>query len=250
MLAAASQLFAAGFSHNANFIVFTPAENNRNAAEAYAEQVLEQAEAYRQAIAREWLGSELPPSVGRTIINVRFSQVKDQGVTWPKEDLQRRYHNIYLTTTRELALGETLKHEVAHVVLTTRYAGDRRLAPWVEEGIASRYDDAERIAIRKSLIRWFDSTQQWPEIEAVVRAEMLPIFDQKAYTVAATLVDFLIQRRDKATFLRFAESARTRGWNESLQTHYDIRNLDQLQQLWQTWVKRQDRRTTDLAAAR
>lgn len=246
----AAPLLGAGFSHNENFVVFTPSQVDRDAAEAYAEQVIGRAERYRKEIAEEWLGRALPPSVGRTIITVRFSDQQDRGRTWAKEDLRSRFHNIDLITSRDLATGETLKHEVAHVVLSTQYAGDARLAPWAEEGIASRYDDSERVAIRSQIVHWFAETGNWPDIESVMRAELIPSMDRSSYAVAATLADFLIERRDKESFLRFAETARSRGWNESLDTFYGIRNIDQLQLLWQAWIKRQQHVTTDVAVVR
>ena len=59
---AAANADAAGFVHNANFSVFTPAGPS---ADFLAKEVLQKAEQYRREIALQWLGGELPPSIGR-----------------------------------------------------------------------------------------------------------------------------------------------------------------------------------------
>ena len=80
----------AGFVYNENFTVFTPSEPSPQAGQKFAERVLARAERYRKAIATEWLGDELPPSVGRTIISVCFSESKERGLTWAKDNPRRK----------------------------------------------------------------------------------------------------------------------------------------------------------------
>ena len=47
---------------------FTPAEPTREAANVFAKAVLERAEQLRKEIAIEWLGEELPPSIGQVLV--------------------------------------------------------------------------------------------------------------------------------------------------------------------------------------
>ena len=106
--AASSQ--AAGFVHNENFVVYGPSTVTQEESQQLAQQVLEFADTCRADIARQWLGKELPPGVGRTVINVAISPEQDRALTWAKDDPQRRYHSIYLTTSADKVLGSTLKH--------------------------------------------------------------------------------------------------------------------------------------------
>ena len=46
---------------------------------------MQKAEQYRREIALAWLGEELPPTSGPTIINVRFEDEANRGLTWAKE---------------------------------------------------------------------------------------------------------------------------------------------------------------------
>ena len=90
---------AAGLAHSDNFIVLTPASPNQEAGQAFAASVLAKAEEYRRSVAREWLGEVLPAGVGKTMINVEFSDTKDSGLAWCKDHSQRPLHNVYLATS-------------------------------------------------------------------------------------------------------------------------------------------------------
>lgn len=236
LLVLSAESHAAGFAMSDNFTVFTPAYPNAADTEAFAREVLQSAEAWRRQIAREWLGEELPPSVGQTTVNVAFSTDRDAGVTWAKDDPGRQFHTLYLTTSPDRAVGTTLAHEMVHVVLATRYPHPRRLAAWLEEGIASRYDDQERQAIRRQILAWMAKTENWPALDSVLQRTSIPDNDKQAYAVAASLTDYLLTRADHATLLRCGEQARTKGWDAALRQCYQVRNVASLQRAWQSWV--------------
>jgi hypothetical protein len=199
---------------------------------------LQQAEAYRAAIAKEWLGETLPPSIGRTVINISFSATEDRGLTWAKDDPRRKFHNIYLTTAPELVLGDKLRHEIVHVVLATRYAHPNRLPPWVEEGIASRYDDEQRIATRRGILSWYVRTGNLPDISRVLDAPNLPPSDQTAYAVAASLTDYLLSLHGKEVLLKFAQASKKDGLDAALLRHYRIESIQHLQSQWAAQLER------------
>ena len=227
--------FAGGHVFNANFSVMTPRRETKAQTKVYARQILDQAERYRKEIAEEWLGAELPEGVGRTHINVAFSASQDRGLTWPDDGPRRTLHTLFLTTSPERAGGHTLKHELCHVVFATRFPADKRLPTWIEEGIASRYDDAQRGRSRQKVVRWWEETGNWPAIDRILMAERLPATDRIGYTVAASLTEFLLSRRDKSTLVRFAQEARA-DLPSALRAHYQISSVADLKVQWQTWV--------------
>ncbi len=149
----ASYACAAGVVRNENFSVYVPETAIPGQAQRFAELVLEHAQKYRAEISTEWLGEELPAGAGRSTIYVEFSTAEDLGLTWAKDGPDRHSHTIWLNTSPRLAIGETLKHEVAHAVFATKYPHPSRLPSWVEEGIASRYDNAIRKDTRDQLAR-------------------------------------------------------------------------------------------------
>src|SRR3990172_2140704 len=72
MLVVPADAFGAGFIHDETFCVFTPAIPTQEAGQRFAQQVHQRAIEYRAEIAREWLGEELAPGTGRTVINVEL----------------------------------------------------------------------------------------------------------------------------------------------------------------------------------
>lgn len=239
LLVASSYLQAAnrtgsGFAKSENFTVLTPKQGNAQEANEYAAEVLENAERLRDKIARHWLGQELPPRQGRTVVTVSFEPERDAGLTWAMDNPNRNYHALYLATSPELALGSTLTHEMVHVVLATRFPHPNRLPAWLEEGIASHYDDGERKQQRREQLDAFTRTRQWPRIGRVLTAENISASDTEAYTVAASLTALLLSRDgDPQTLFAFGQYGKKHGWDAALNKYYRIRTVDQLQTIWQ-----------------
>lgn len=227
----------AGFKFSQNFTAFTPASADSELGNAFAMRLVERAEEYRQEIAEEWLGKPLPDGTGKTTINISFSNKQDSGLTWAKDSPARKYHMLYLTTSPDRALGSTLKHEMAHVVLATRFPHPHRLPAWLEEGIASRYDDPERQADRRDTLARMARDSRWPRLELVLGASNIVSDDNEAYTVATSLTELLLSRGDKKTLLEFGEQAASGDVEAALQKHFGIQGLGELQAVWQAWLR-------------
>ena len=234
-----SMVAAAGFVHNENFMVLA-------ADEQLAEEVLARADQFRREVALQWLGKPLPANVGPAIINVVLSDTEDRGLTWPIDNPKRKYHKVWLTTSRERATGSTLRHEICHVVLATRFP--QRLPEWAEEGAASLSDDEARIKSRRSTIDWYADTGNWPALIDVLERETITADDQASYSVAASVTGYLLSRGDKATFLVFAAEGKQTGWDEALRTHYGLGSVGELQVAWQTWASGASRITAELSS--
>jgi hypothetical protein len=218
---------AAEFARNANFVVLADDAE-------LAREMLNRAEQDRRAIAEEWLGAPLPDGIGAAMINVRISATEDSGLTWATDsDSPRRYHRVWVTTSRQTARA-VLKHELAHVVLAT--ALPERLSPWADEGAASLYDDPQRQAQRRRMLDWYVRSGNWPRLIHVLNEETITADELASYAVAASLTEFLLERGDRATFLRFAAAGRRLGWDTALSSHYRINGVDELQQAWQAWL--------------
>lgn len=234
-----SSATAAGFARNVNFMVFSPDEPSQEQGQFVAEYVLERADELRSEIAKEWFGSEIPAGIGRTSINVNFNPGEESALTWAKDRQDRTLHAVFLRTTPDRvqqAVEEMLPHEIVHVVLATRFPHPSRLPVWIEEGIASRYDDAQRMALRRETVAWWTQTDNWPELASLFDAKNLHANDASGYAAAASLVEFLLSRGDKKTLLAFAADGSALGWDAALKTHYQIQSASRLQNQWQAWV--------------
>lgn len=218
---------AAGLAHGDNFIVF--AED-----QALAESVLAKADEFRQSVAQDWLGTPLPASVGRTVIHVQLSENEDRGQFWAIDGTDRRHHKLWITTTRKRAVGSTLHHEITHAVLATQFPG--RLPAWIDEGIASGYDDKSRRDVRRNLIAWYVRSGNWPRLESLFKTDTITASDKATYATASSLTEFLLSRADKQTLLQFAVAGQKNGWDQALQQAYRIGSIGELQTAWQAWV--------------
>ena len=234
-----STLFAVGFAHDETFIVYAPDQ-------ILADQVLARAEQFRKAEARDLLGAELERGVGRTIITVELSASRDSGFTWPIDHPDRKFHNMWLTTLRERASGSTLRHEIRHVVLNTRFRD--RLPPWVEEGLASRSDDPERQQLWRETAAAF-SQSGWPEIRSVIEARAIHSTDRATYGALTSLVNYLLTRGSVSKLLEFAVTGKKDGWNSALSQCYGIGSLGELESQWHAWVGQEPQQREDTRTA-
>ena len=241
-LFANSSALAAGHAFNENFSVLAEANPSQEQAQVAAEYILDFAEELRKEISIEWLDTELSAGEGRASITLHFQPGEESALTWAKDRADRTLHDVYLRTTPERArqaVEEMLPHEIVHVVLATNFAD--RLPVWIEEGIASRYDDYARMTIRQETIEWWSQTGNWPQLAELFSAKNLHANDTGGYAAAASLVEYLLTRGDKRTLLTFATDGQARGWNAALQTHYQIHDATRLQSQWQTWIMQSGR---------
>jgi hypothetical protein len=217
----------AGLAHNQNFIVLAPDQ-------LLADEVLAKAGDYRSQIAAQLFGKPLRAGAGRAIINVEICGGGDSAFTWPIDSPERKYHKVWLKTSAAAAAGNTLRHEMVHVLLNTKYP--QQLPMWLEEGLAGRNDDPERLDIRRRLLASYATGGHWPDLKAIVDREIIDADDQAAYSVAGSLTEYLLTRGDMATLLRFGIAQKASGWNTALEQYYHIASLRQLQESWRAWV--------------
>ena len=228
-LVGAATLRAQGLAHNKNYIVLT-------ADQQLAEDVLQSAQQFREQLANRWFGKPLPTGAGRTIIHIEVARDgQDRGLTWLIDSPQRKHHKVWLVTNQDRATGSTLQHEILHTLFATRYP--EGLPAWIDEGAASLCDDAERFDIRRRVIDSFVRTGNWPDLRRTLNASTISKTNREAYSVAATVTQFLLTRGDRSKFLKFAVTGRNEGWDVALRQHYGMRGIDQLQQAWQQWAR-------------
>jgi hypothetical protein len=227
---------AAGFVHSPNFLIFTPPDPTPQAADGFAQGMLKRAEELRKQIAIEWLGEELPPSIGQVIVHVRFANQPDAGLTWAKDHPDRKLHALYLVTAPQQLPESLLAHELVHCVLATRFPSPNRLPAWLEEGIASGYDDGQRRAIRQQIGQYFVTTGHWPRLAGMLTSDKVHSDDQEAYTLCATLVELLLERGDRKTLLQFGQLVNQVGLDRALKQCYGIADASELESLWRAHV--------------
>jgi hypothetical protein len=224
----------AGFAFNDSFVAYTPPVGTREEQRAFAAMVVAEADRFRGDFIDWWLDGE-PPGDMKSCIYVTFEDDEDSGRTWAIDYPGREYHNVYLHTTPERAVGSTLRHEVVHTILATKFPHPNRLPSWIEEGIATRYDDRERKAARRATIRSWLAKSRIPRLRRIFTGD-LHSSDDDGYAAACYLVDFLLTLDDRSAVIRcgdFARSSPKRAFREV----YGIESIAELQRRWGRWLQ-------------
>jgi len=235
-----------GLAYNQNFVVTA-------ATGKIAKKVAAQADLYRRQIAKKWLGRRLPDGVQRTNITVTLSKTEDRGRTWPIRSPRRSNHTIYLTSSADRVSGSTLKHEVAHVVLATHFGIHGRLPTWLEEGIASQYDDNRRQKIRNEFVSSRLGTTE-TQLSSLFRTKSIAASRVGTYSLAESLTRYLMSKgktmpgRPADRLFAFAAEAKSSGWDRALRRNYNIDGVVTLQKDWQRWVRAKRSRLSNASA--
>lgn len=212
-----------------NFLVSAPKEE-------LAEVILKRAESLRKGIAKEWLGQELPPSIGHTVLDVFLSDTENTGLTSPSRSEIQPTFMMWITVTDSKEIEPILAHEVTHVVLLSRFPG--KVPPWIDEGIACRYDDPEKKAIRKDVLAWYRETGNWPSLNDTILLERIPSWDHASYAVSESVVEYLLSIGKKEQLLAAMVDAHDKGWDNALRLHYKLDGIPALDKAWKAWIKK------------
>ena len=237
---------AAGLAASENFTIWADSQQQ-------ADAVLARAEVWRERIAREWLGQPLSAGAGRASLNIRVSD-RDAAYAWLAAEPADAGHLVWIRTT-SAKLDSALAHEIAHVVLAT---DSPELPAFVQEGIAGQYDDDERCALRRAVIKGCVRSGHWPALIDVLEARSISPADRRAYAAAVSLTEFLLAYdgrdnrgprpelvhgvdrpggtpRTRVLFDFAAEGSRTGGWDAAVSHHYGLDGVRGLESAWQEW---------------
>lgn len=220
-----------------NFIVHAP---NRDVAVLVGKQ----AEAARKAQAVLWLGSEMRPWKHPCDLHVKLVPGAAEGLTTTRFDGDWVFrHDMEIKGARE-HFPSVLAHELTHTMLA--HALGKPVPRWADEGAAvlaeeksatDRLDGVLEQMMKKRgqvvpLHRLFTMTD-YPEDRAGFYAE------------ASSVTRFLIEKKDRATFLAFLRTADGKGWDAALRRHYDIHRVSELENVWLAGQRgRSEKRTT------
>ncbi len=195
----------------------------------------------RDKISTELLGSPLPPGIGKTIVHISYPDPdkEDGGLFWAIEsDSDRTMHKLWLFGPDKQSIIDNCTHEMVHLVLASRYPN--RLPLWVEEGIASGYDDDKRKQTRADIVDWWKKTGNYPRLRDIIGLPSISAKNIVAYTACASLVEFLnsleTPKRKGVTIVAFAEWIRDNDLMKGIYGFYYIETMDELQKQWEGYL--------------
>jgi hypothetical protein len=155
---------------------------------------------------------------------------------------------MHIEGSLERLLNSVLPHEVTHTVFAYHF---RCPVPrWADEGGAVfSEDDLERDRHDKMVRQILNSGRAIPLRRLLVLKEY-PSEVMALYAEGFSVSSFLIGKSSRPAFLNFvAEGMRPGGWDAALQRHYQIKNVEELEQAWWTHLRNSKRQPTQLASA-
>lgn len=214
---------------SANFLILVSPDGR------HAARILEEAEACRRRVAREWLGKSLPEGRPLTFIDVQLASDKDTGLTLPPIARRDDSPRIWLASPDEEALRHALAHEMVHVVMLQRFPAG--MPAWANEGAASLEDTPVRVRLRWQLLAQWNRTDVWPSLSRLLERESIAPSDLPSYAHSASLVEYLTQKDSREVLLKFVAHGQSESWNAAVRRHYGVENTTELERDWRHWVR-------------
>ena len=223
LFAAALLSVGAGF-RTTNFVVHAQTPE-------IAKQVGELAEHYRREKAIEWLGQEMPPWNQPCPLYVQVSMEGPSGATsfnfGPMGVMSMK---MEIQGPLDRLLASVLPHEVTHTVFAHYF---RCPVPrWADEGgsVLSE-DDIERERHDKLTRNILNNHRQIP-MRKLFGLTKYPPEVLCLYAQGYSISDYLVKRSDKRTFLQFVGHGMRAGWDNAVQSFYQHRSVEELEETW------------------
>jgi hypothetical protein len=230
-------ILAACSSLGANY--YTPNFSVQAPTAEAAKLVAEAAEYYRSHLAQEWLGAVLPPWTGACIVEVEVGEMAPGGATTFVFHGGQVYNwRMVVRGPLQQILDCVLPHEVNHAVFASHF---RRPVPrWADEGAATLTEDVAQQLRQRLQVDELLRRQTHMTLRELLGMQEYPSRVQDCATLYAegfSLCDFLVQTRNKVDYIRFLKDAQSVGWDAAVRRVYGYRNIESLEESWQSWVK-------------
>lgn len=223
-------ILAAGY-RTANFVVSAPTPE-------LAKELGDAAEAWRQKLAIEWIGSEMPTWSQPCPINARVSPRLGAGgaTTFIFDRGEVFGWEMNIQGSRERVLDSVLPHEITHTIFACHFR--QPLPRWADEGACTTVEHASEIATQERLLIDFLHNGKGIAFSQMFAMKEYPPDVLPLYAQGHSLTRYLIMKRGKAAFLEFiGDGMRDENWPRAVQQHYGTASLYDLQNEWLAWVK-------------
>jgi len=213
-----------------NFVVEAPDAQT-------ARQIGEAAEKCRHDKAVLWLGQPMPRWKKACPLTVRVTMAGPGGATSFQFDQGRILRqNMEVNGPVDRMLASVLPHEVTHTVFAHYF---RQPVPrWADEGGAVLSEDEEEWRRHDTLVRQIRNQGR-----AVPLARLFPLKDYPRdvmvlYAEGYSVARFLVEKKDRRTFLAFVAHGMSKGWNKAARKYYHYKNVDKLELAWRKDLKK------------
>src|SRR5262249_9778527 len=185
----------------------------------------------RTALAKLWLGKELADWSTPCPVEVTVSPIAAGGATtFAFERGSSEPAQVAITGSIERILNNQLPHEVAHAVLAAHFRGP--VPRWADEGVAILSEcGAEHKRHDQILAQLLRSGR------ALRLSHLLPLKEYPSdritlYTQGYSVTRFLVEKKDRTTFLTFVSTGMKDGWDSAAKNCYDFDTVNDREKSW------------------
>jgi hypothetical protein len=207
-----------------NFLIHAP---NREVAQLVAKH----AEAERKAQAKTWLGHEMAPWRVPCVVHVKVTVGGSKGWTATRYEGGKVFtHDMEINADVE-RIPSVLAHEVTHTVFA--HALGQPVPRWADEGAAVLSEDRVARARQDAIFsRVLAQRSRWIPLRRLFKMKAYPEDMDGFYAEGYSLTRYLLERKDRPTFLAFVKSGAADGWDAALRKHYHILRVEDLEKAW------------------
>jgi hypothetical protein len=232
-LAALAALFVpllAGASfRTANFAVEAPTAESARA-------VGEHAETCRRAIARQWLGHDLPDWSAPCPVKVKLTRGEAGGLTSFGFAAGRVSDQSMSVEGRlDRILASAVPHEVTHTVFAAYFGGP--MPRWADEGASLLSEDLRERRRHDHISADLLARRGDMPLGRLFRVENYPSDLMGFYGQGYSISRFLVEMGGRPRFLQFVRDGLRQGWDAATKAHYGLADVRELDRAWRSWHK-------------
>jgi len=224
---------------SANFVVYAPTAT-------LARVVANEAEHHRAALAKKWLGKELPAwekpctLVFRTVVGTTDGATT---FTFGRKDGAPALETATMEMKGEFrtVLETALPHEVTHTVLATHLK--RPIPRWADEGIALQAESFDSQREHETKARELLNAGRGIRLRVLFRMTEYPKDLMVVYAQGHSVVRFLLTREidsksntPKSRLLKFVDAGSAENtaesWDKAARDHFGFKTVDDLEEAW------------------
>jgi hypothetical protein len=124
-----------------------------------------------------------------------------------------------------------LPHEVTHTVFAHHFG--LPLPRWADEGAAVMAEEEEEQQRHEMLARkLLDTPGRAIPLRRVLPMRDFPTDVMALYAEGYSLTHFLVEKKDRKTFLAFVKQGCGEDWDKAVRAHYDFKSVEDLEEAW------------------
>jgi hypothetical protein len=199
----------------------------------------EAAEHHRKELAILWLGKELPAWPERCPIKVQVTMDGAGGATTFAYDGGKvESRSMHLEGSLDRLLTSVLPHEVTHTIFADYFG--RPVVRWADEGGAVLSEDEEERQRHEKLARQIvDTPGRALALRRLLALKDFPDDVMRLFAEGYSVTRFLVEKKDRKTFLAFVKRGMSDGWDKAVKEYYDFRDVEALEDAWLAELRRQ-----------